>query len=33
MTMGALYLAYDLDQQILFSSNCRGGFWRAFVGP
>ena len=33
MTGGALYLSYDADQGILYSSNCKAGFWRAFIGP
>jgi photosystem II stability/assembly factor-like uncharacterized protein len=26
-------LDYDIDHDILYSSNCGGGFWRAVVGP
>lgn len=33
MNQGGMFLAYNADQGLLYSSNCLGGFWRAFVGP
>jgi len=30
MTSGGLFLKYNTDQGLLYSSNCRGGFWRAW---
>jgi hypothetical protein len=30
MTSGGLFLEYNTDQGLLYSSNCRGGFWRAW---